>query len=185
VPQADAAEPARVKKPLTPLPVTDAVGLAYLHRHAAARAGVAVAENYNWLSSFHVPLDLRRTPVFQPNKRLGWRERRISATSLAHAQTSCCACCGTLGPTGCACRTDYRDQHLIFITTDRFVAAYDPETCDARGTGRSDWPWWTLIAFLSYWARRTLVAFWSHRPSGSGVSFFAWRSRLTLWSLRA
>jgi hypothetical protein len=44
-----------VKKPLTPLPV-DAVGLAYLHRHAAARAGVAVPGNYNWLSSFHVPL---------------------------------------------------------------------------------------------------------------------------------
>ena len=50
-----AAEPARVKKPLTLLPVTDAVGLAYLHRHAAARAGVAVAGNHNWLSSFHVP----------------------------------------------------------------------------------------------------------------------------------
>jgi len=41
---------------LMPLPVTDAVGFAYLHRHAAARAGVAVAGNYNWLSSFHVPL---------------------------------------------------------------------------------------------------------------------------------
>jgi hypothetical protein len=51
-----AAEPARVKKPLMPLPVTDAVGLAYLHRHAAARAAVAVAGNYNRLSSFHVPL---------------------------------------------------------------------------------------------------------------------------------
>ena len=51
-----AAEPACVKKPLTPLPVTDAVGLAYLHRDAAARAGVAVPGNYNWLSSFHVPL---------------------------------------------------------------------------------------------------------------------------------
>ena len=51
-----AAEPACVKKPLTPLPVTDAVGLAYLHRHTAARAGVAIAGNYNWLSSFHVPL---------------------------------------------------------------------------------------------------------------------------------
>jgi hypothetical protein len=38
------------------LPVTDAVGLAYLHRHAAARAAVAVAGNYNRLSSFHVPL---------------------------------------------------------------------------------------------------------------------------------
>ena len=43
------------KKPLTPLPVTDAVGLAYLHWHAAARAAVAVAGNHNWLSSFHVP----------------------------------------------------------------------------------------------------------------------------------
>jgi hypothetical protein len=48
-----AAEPACVKKPLTPLPVTHAVGLAYLHRHAAARAGVAIPRNYNWLSSFH------------------------------------------------------------------------------------------------------------------------------------
>jgi hypothetical protein len=51
-----AAEPTCVKKRLTPLPFTDAVGLAYLHRHTAARAGVAVAGNYNWLSSFHVPL---------------------------------------------------------------------------------------------------------------------------------
>ena len=49
-----AAEPACVKKPLTALPVTDAVGLAYLHRHTAARAGVAVPGNYNWLSSFHL-----------------------------------------------------------------------------------------------------------------------------------
>ena len=38
-----------------PLPVTDAIGFAYLHRLAAARAGVAIAGNYNWLSSFHVP----------------------------------------------------------------------------------------------------------------------------------
>src|SRR5215469_831101 len=44
------------KKPLTPLPVTDAVGHHVLHRHAAARAAVAVAENYNWFLSFHVPL---------------------------------------------------------------------------------------------------------------------------------
>jgi hypothetical protein len=36
-----AAEPTGVKKRLTPLPVTDAVGLAYLHRHAAARASVS------------------------------------------------------------------------------------------------------------------------------------------------
>jgi hypothetical protein len=55
---------ARVKKPLTPLPVTDAVGLAYLHRHAAARAGVAVPGNYNWLSSFHVPLIFGATLQF-------------------------------------------------------------------------------------------------------------------------
>jgi hypothetical protein len=51
-----AAEPAHVKNLLPPLPVTDAIGLAYLHRHAAAWAGVTVAGNYNWLSSFHVPL---------------------------------------------------------------------------------------------------------------------------------
>ena len=41
------AEPTCVGKQLTLLPVTDAGGLAYLHRHAAARAGVAIAENYN------------------------------------------------------------------------------------------------------------------------------------------
>jgi hypothetical protein len=38
------------------LPVTDAGGLAYLHRYTAARAGVAIAGNYNRflsLSSFH------------------------------------------------------------------------------------------------------------------------------------
>src|SRR4029077_5440661 len=46
-----AAEPARVKKRLTPLSVTDAVGLAYLHRHAAARAGVTLAGNHNRLLS--------------------------------------------------------------------------------------------------------------------------------------
>jgi len=50
------AEPTCVGKQLTLLPVTDAGGLAYLHRHTAARAGVAVAGNYNRLSSFHVPL---------------------------------------------------------------------------------------------------------------------------------
>jgi hypothetical protein len=113
------------------------------------------------------------------------QDSRIDATSLAHAQTSCCACCGTLGPIGCACRTDYRDQHFILITTDRFLGAYDPETCDARRTGRSYWAWRTLITFLSYWARRTLIAFWSHRPSRSCGSFFARQSRLTLWSLWA
>jgi hypothetical protein len=53
-----------VKKPLTPLPVTDAVGLAYLHRHAAARARVAIPGNYNWLSSFHVPWIFDATPQF-------------------------------------------------------------------------------------------------------------------------
>ena len=51
-----------VKKPLTPLRVTDAVGFAYLHRHAAARAGVAVAGNYNWLPSFHLPSIFDATP---------------------------------------------------------------------------------------------------------------------------
>jgi hypothetical protein len=30
------------KKPLTPLPVTGAVGLAYLHWHAAARARITI-----------------------------------------------------------------------------------------------------------------------------------------------
>jgi len=59
-----AAEPACVKKPLTPLPATDAVGLAYLHRLAAARAGIAVPGNYNWLSSFHVPLIFDATLQF-------------------------------------------------------------------------------------------------------------------------
>jgi hypothetical protein len=35
-----------------------------LHRHTAARAGVAVAGNYNWLSSFHVPWIFDATPQF-------------------------------------------------------------------------------------------------------------------------
>ena len=106
----------------------------------------------------------------RPRGSLGVADGRISATSLAHAQTSCFACCGTLGPIGCARRTDYRDQHLILITTDRFFAAYDPETCDACRTRRSYRAWRTLIAFLSYWARRTLISSWSHRSS---ISFFA------------
>jgi len=36
---------------LTLLPVTDAGRLAYLHRHTAARAGVAITGNYNGFSS--------------------------------------------------------------------------------------------------------------------------------------
>ena len=50
------AEPTCVRKQLTLLPVTDAGGLAYLHRHTAARAGVAIARNYNRFlsSSFHL-----------------------------------------------------------------------------------------------------------------------------------
>jgi hypothetical protein len=165
-----AAEPTGVKKRLTPLPVSDAVGLAYLHRHAAARAGVAIAGNHNWLSSFHTPsiFDARRFFSLMND----W-DGAHGSTSLAHAQTSRCACCGTRGPIGCTRRTDYRDQHLIFITTDSFFAAYDPEACDARRTGRS------------HWAGRTLIAFWSHWSSRPGVSFFARHSRLTLWSLRA
>jgi len=49
------AEPTCVGKQLTLLRVTDAGGLAYLHRHTAARAGVAIAGNYNRFlsSSFH------------------------------------------------------------------------------------------------------------------------------------
>ena len=42
------AEPTCVRNML---PVTDAGGLAYLHRHTAARAGVAIAGNYNRFSS--------------------------------------------------------------------------------------------------------------------------------------
>ena len=45
------AEPTCVGKQLTLLPVTDAGGLAYLHRHTAARAGVAITGNYNGFSS--------------------------------------------------------------------------------------------------------------------------------------
>jgi hypothetical protein len=45
------AEPTCVRKQLTLLPVTDAGGLAYLHRRTAARAGVAIAGNYNRFSS--------------------------------------------------------------------------------------------------------------------------------------
>jgi hypothetical protein len=52
------------------VPVTDAGGLAYLHRHTAARAGVAIAGNYNRFlssSSFHSrpPSTLMNPP--------GWR----------------------------------------------------------------------------------------------------------------
>jgi hypothetical protein len=39
------AEPTCVGRQLTLLRVTDAGGLAYLHRHTAARAGVAIAGN--------------------------------------------------------------------------------------------------------------------------------------------
>ena len=64
------AEPTCVGKQLTLLPVTDAGGLAYLHRHTAARAGVAIAGNYNRFlssSSFHSrpPSSLMNPP--------GWR----------------------------------------------------------------------------------------------------------------
>jgi hypothetical protein len=45
------AEPTCVGKQLTLLPVTDAGGLAYLHRHTAAWAEVAIAGNYNGFSS--------------------------------------------------------------------------------------------------------------------------------------
>jgi hypothetical protein len=41
------AEPTCVGKQLTLLPVTEAGGFAYLHRHTAARAGIAIAGNYN------------------------------------------------------------------------------------------------------------------------------------------
>ena len=71
-----------VKKPLTPLRVTDAVGFAYLHRHAAARAGVAVAGNYNWLSSFHVPLIFDATPQFDQSLSLA-SVRRSAIAELA------------------------------------------------------------------------------------------------------
>ena len=74
-----AAEPACVKKPLAPLPVTDAVGLAYLHRHAAARAGVAVPGDYNWLSSFHVPLIFGATPSI----------RLVTKLCLGQAERDC------------------------------------------------------------------------------------------------
>ena len=45
------AEPTCVRKQLTLLPVIDAGGLAYLHRHTAAGADVTIARNYNRFSS--------------------------------------------------------------------------------------------------------------------------------------
>jgi hypothetical protein len=45
-------------------------GSRILHRHAAARAGVAVAGNYNWLSSFHVPLIFDATLQFDQSLSL-------------------------------------------------------------------------------------------------------------------
>ena len=68
-----AAEPARVKKVLMPLPIIDAIRLSYLHRHTAARAGVAIAGNYNRLSSssFHLPAH----PITVMNRRDGARKR--------------------------------------------------------------------------------------------------------------
>jgi hypothetical protein len=68
------AEPTCVGKQLTLLPVTDAGGLAYLHRHTAARAGVAITRNYNRfssLSSFH-----SRPPSTLMNPR-EWRVRPL------------------------------------------------------------------------------------------------------------
>src|SRR6516162_10244942 len=62
------------------------------------------------------------------------------------------------------------DQHLIFIAADCFFAAHDPKTCGACGTSG---PRWTLIAFWAHWAWWALIAF---------GSFFARRSRLPLRS---
>jgi hypothetical protein len=63
------------KKVLMPLPIIDAIRLSYLHRHTAARAGVAIAGNYNRLSSssFH----LAAHPISVMNRRDGARKRRI------------------------------------------------------------------------------------------------------------
>jgi hypothetical protein len=62
------AEPTCVRKQLTRLPVTDTGGLAYLHRHTAARAGVAIAGNYNWFSS---------SSSFHSQPQAGWRVRLL------------------------------------------------------------------------------------------------------------
>jgi hypothetical protein len=61
------------------LPVSDAAGLAYLHRHTAARAGVAIAGNYNRFSSsssFHSqpPSTLMNPP--------GWRAQETVGVTL-------------------------------------------------------------------------------------------------------
>ena len=135
-----------------------------------------------------------------------------SRSSLAHAQASCCACCRTSRPVGCSRRTNYRHQHLIFTASNRFVAGYDAESCDARRSsftlkprvtfwshrpGRSSnsffarrtriafWPHRPARSSNSFFARRTRIAFWSHRSGRSSNSFFAWRSRLALRSLWA
>ena len=70
------AEPTCVGKQLTLLPVTGAGGLAYLHRHTAARAGVAIAENYSRFlssSSFHSrpPSTLMNPPGCRAQETMG------------------------------------------------------------------------------------------------------------------
>ena len=70
------AEPTCVGKQLTLLPVTDAGRLAYLHRHTAARAGVAIAGNYNRFSSspsFHSrpPSTLMKPPGWRVQETIG------------------------------------------------------------------------------------------------------------------
>ena len=56
------AEPTCVGKQLTLLPITDAGGLAYLHRHTAARARIAVAGDNNGLLSLSLPPQCAPTP---------------------------------------------------------------------------------------------------------------------------
>jgi hypothetical protein len=90
-----AAEPARVKKRLKPLPVTDTLGLAYLHRHTAARAGVALIrpgrqhvriydlDTVLWTTSRH------RLHIARKERRHdGWTRRSRPTTLTARARKS-------------------------------------------------------------------------------------------------
>jgi len=102
------AEPTCVGKQLTLLPVTDAGRLAYLHRHTAARAGVAIAGNYNRFSSspsFHSrpPSTLMKPPGWRVQEtiglpwpgscyfrlRVGLRIAGVTKPCLARAERDC------------------------------------------------------------------------------------------------
>jgi hypothetical protein len=74
------------------LPVSDAAGLAYLHRHTAARAGVAIVGNYNRfssLSSFHSRAPKHLNEPDGARKRLLGLALAILLFSVASWETNC------------------------------------------------------------------------------------------------